>query len=68
MSRIKVINDETRQKISDAIFTSMNVKDEEQRLTVLKSALVGIFADNLVKIRPQIAFDEARRAWDFCRP
>jgi len=68
MTRIKCINDDTRSLLDMAIFNSFGIKNEEERLSALKTSIVSIYTDLLVKVRPEIASSEARRAWDYCRP
>lgn len=68
MTRIKSVNDDTRSLLDMAIFNSFGIKNEEERLSALKTSIVGIYTDLLVKIRPEISSAEARRAWDYCRP
>lgn len=68
MSRIKSLNEDTRSLLDMAIYNSYGIKSEEERLSALKTSIVGIYTDLLVKVRPEIAAAEARRAWDYCRP
>jgi hypothetical protein len=68
MARIKSVNEETRSLLDMAIFNSYGIKSEEDRLSALKTSIVSIYTDLLVKVRPDIASSEARRAWDYCRP
>ena len=68
MKRIKSVNDDTRSLLDMAIFNSFGIKNEDERLSALKTSIVGIYTDLLVKIRPEISSAEARRAWDYCRP
>ena len=68
MTRIKSINDDTRTLLDMAIFNSFGIKNDEERLSALKTSIVSIYTDLLVKIRPEVASAEARRSWDYCRP
>jgi hypothetical protein len=63
MMRIKSINEETAQEISNSIFATLSVLGEEERATTFRSALVTTFTNLLAKKRGQVAEDETRRAW-----
>ena len=63
MNRIKSINEETAQEISNSIFTTLSVLGEEERATAFRSSLVTTFTNLLAKKRAQVAEDETRRAW-----
>jgi HK97 family phage portal protein len=64
MDRIKSINTSSRETITNQILQSLDTKDPEERVTTLRSNLIGHFTHLLAKTRPQFAADEARRAWN----
>ena len=68
MERIKSRNTETQRLIAEAIYNSYGIRDEEQRASGVRSSINSIFTDILAKRRPDMAINEARRAWDFPRP
>jgi hypothetical protein len=68
MERIKSRNNETQRLISEAIYNSYGIRDEEQRASGVRSNLNSIFTEILAKRRPDMAINEARRAWNFPRP
>lgn len=63
MARIKSINEETAEEINNAIFATLTVFGEEDKASILRTALVGTFTNLLAKKKSQIAEDETRRAW-----
>ena len=67
MIRIKEINKETREKISESMFTSLNVAGEEQRSSAFRELVVSHYANIMAKKRFDVAEDESRRAWTFGR-
>lgn len=68
MERIKSRNAETQRLIAEAIYNSYGIRDEEQRASGVRSNINAIFTDILAKRRPDMAINEARRAWNFPRP
>mgnify|MGYP001237117967 CR=1 FL=1 len=64
MERIKGIHVETKDALSGEILSVLALQDKQQRLATLKSSLVSHFTNLLAKVRPQVARDEARRAWN----
>jgi HK97 family phage portal protein len=68
MERIKSRNTETQKLIAEAIYNSYGIRDEEQRASGVRSSINAIFTDILAKRRPDMAINEARRAWNFPRP
>ena len=67
MIRIKEINKETREKISESMFTSLNVAGEEQRSSAFRELVVSHYANIMARKRFDVAEDESRRAWTFGR-
>lgn len=63
MSRIKAINIETADEISNAIFSTLTIRDEEERAKMLRSAIVSTFTNLMAKKKNQVAENETRRAW-----
>ena len=63
VERIKSINDETAQQISNSILGTLNIADGEERSTALRTSLVGIFTNLIAKKKYEIAQSEARIAW-----
>lgn len=63
MYRIKSINEETVQEINNAIFATLGVMGEEDKMATLRTSLVGTFTNLIAKKKSQIAEDETRRAW-----
>ena len=63
MSRIKAINIETADEISNAIFSTLTIRDEEERAKMLRSAIVSTFTNLMDKKKNQVAENESRRAW-----
>lgn len=65
MHRINSINHETAQEINNAIFATLSIVGEEEKVKSLKSSLVTIFTNLLAKKRTEIAENETRRAWSY---
>ena len=63
ISRIKSINDEIAQSITNSIVGSLNVADGDERSAALRASLVGVFTNLLAKKKNEIAESEARIAW-----
>ena len=63
IARIKSVNEETAQEINNAVYATLGVLGEEDKVTTLRTALVGTFTNLLAKKKSQIAEDETRRAW-----
>jgi HK97 family phage portal protein len=61
--RIKSINEETAQSISNSILGTLNIHDEEDKATALRESLVGIFTNLIAKKKNEIAEAETRIAW-----
>ena len=64
IERINLVNDETFGELSASMFTSLNAPDEDIRSTLFRSSIVSTFTNLLGKKRPEIAEQEARRAWN----
>lgn len=65
MSRISRLNSETKDFLSRAMFTALNIPGEEERASAFRSEVVSYFTNLLAKTRFDIAEAEARRAWNF---
>jgi hypothetical protein len=63
ITRIKSINDETGQQITNAILGTLNIGGEDDKATALRASLVGIFTNLIAKKKNEIAESEARIAW-----
>jgi HK97 family phage portal protein len=63
ITRIKSINDETGQQITNAILGTLNIGNEDDKATALRASLVGIFTNLIAKKKNEIAESEARIAW-----
>jgi len=63
MSRIKSINQDLTDEITSLMLSSMNVADEDQRAGAFRSNIVSLYTNVLAKRIPEIAEEEARRAW-----
>ena len=61
--RIKAINEETAQSISNSILGTLNIHDEEDKATALRESLVSIFTNLIAKKKNEIAEAETRIAW-----
>lgn len=68
MGRIKSIYESCMTTLSESIFNSYGIQNDDERYTALRTSVNAIFTDMLANQRPKIAFTEARRAWEFCRP
>lgn len=65
MDRISKINFETKDFLSRAMFTALNIPGEEERASAFRSEVVAYFTTLMAKTRFDIAEAEARRAWNF---
>jgi HK97 family phage portal protein len=65
MQRIKSLNQENRETMSQMMFNSLAVSGEEERAASFRSAVVGLYANLMAKQRFDMAEEEARRAWKF---
>jgi hypothetical protein len=65
MGRISEINSETKDFLSRAMFTALNVPGEEERASAFRSEVVSYFTHLLAKTCSEVAEGEARRAWNF---
>lgn len=65
MYRFKDINESTYSSLHKAYVSSLNVKDEENRIVVFKSNCVAIFSNLLAKVISDFCSAESRRAWTF---
>ena len=63
MSRIKSLNEDLTDEITSLMLSSMNVADEDQRAGAFRSNIVSLYTNVLAKRIPEIAEEEARRAW-----
>jgi len=63
IERIKSVNDETAQQISNSILNTLNIVDGEERSTALRESIVGIFTNLIAKKKYEVAQSEARIAW-----
>lgn len=63
VERIKSINEETAQQISNSILGTLNIANGEERSAALRESLVGIFTNLIAKKKYEIAQSEARIAW-----
>jgi HK97 family phage portal protein len=63
IERIKSVNDETAQQISNSILNTLNIVDGEERSTALRESIVGIFTNLIAKKKYELAQSEARIAW-----
>lgn len=61
--RIKAINEETAQNISNSILGTLNISDGEDKSTALRASIVGIFTNLIAKKKNEIAEAETRIAW-----
>ena len=68
MTRIKEIIDNVHTQVGSAIYNSYGINDEAARNSALRSSVTSIFIDAIANIKPRVASDEARRAWEFSRP
>jgi len=65
MERISSVNQETKDFLSRAMFTALNIPGEEERASAYRSEVVSYFTNLLAKTRFDIAENETRRAWNF---
>jgi hypothetical protein len=63
MSRIKSLNHDLTEEITSLMLSSLNVADEDQRAGAFRSNIVSLYTNVLAKRIPEIAEEEARRAW-----
>jgi hypothetical protein len=63
MARIKSLNQDLTDEITSLMLSSMNVADEDQRAGAFRSNIVSLYTNVLAKRIPEIAEEEARRAW-----
>jgi len=63
--RISEINIETKNFMSRAMFTALNVPGEEERASAFRAEVVSYFSNLMAKTRFSVAEAEARRAWTF---
>lgn len=63
VKRISEINTLTKDFLSSAMFTSLNIAGEEERFAAFREQVVSYFANLMAKQRFEIAENEARRAW-----
>lgn len=68
MGRIKSLYDSCVATLSESIFNSYGISNDDERYTALRTSVNTVFTDMLANQRPRIAFSEAKRAWEFCRP
>jgi HK97 family phage portal protein len=68
MGRIKAIYESCMASLTESIFNSYGIQNEDERYTALRTSVNTTFTDMLANQRPKIASTEAKRAWDFCRP
>jgi hypothetical protein len=63
MGRIKSLNRDLTDEITTLMLSSLNIQDEEQRAGAFRSNIVSLYTNVLAKRLPEIAEEEARRAW-----
>lgn len=63
MARIKSINQDLTDEITSLMLSSLNVADEDQRAGAFRSNIVSLYTNVLAKRIPEVASEEARRAW-----
>ena len=63
VKRISEINTATKDFLSSAMFTSLNIAGEEERFAAFREQVVSYFANLMAKQRFEIAENESRRAW-----
>jgi hypothetical protein len=68
MGRIKSIYESCMSTLTESIFNSYGIQNEDERYTALRTSVNTMFTDMLANQRPRIASTEAKRAWEFCRP
>lgn len=64
MQRVQKANNTTKEEIIAALLIAMSLGDDEDRLSMLKAALVAIFANLLGKRKRVIAEQEAQSAYN----
>jgi hypothetical protein len=65
MARIKSMNQDLTDEITSLMLSSLNVSDENQRAGTFRSNIVSLYTNVLAKRIPDIAEEEARRAWTY---
>jgi HK97 family phage portal protein len=65
MARIKSINQDLTDEITSLMLSSLNVADEDQRAGAFRSNIVSLYTNVLAKRIPEVASEEARRAWTY---
>ena len=65
MARIKSINQDLTDEITSLMLSSLNVADEDQRAGAFRSNIVSLYTNVLAKRIPEVAGEEARRAWTY---
>jgi HK97 family phage portal protein len=65
MSRMKSLNQDLTDEITSLMLSSMNISDEDQRAGAFRSNIVSLYTNVLAKRIPEIAEEEARRAWTY---
>ena len=65
MSRMKSLNQDLTNEITSLMLSSMNVSDEDQRAGAFRSNIVSLYTNVLAKRIPEMAEEEARRAWTY---
>lgn len=68
MGRIKTLNEDSRNEIREFISNGLSIKDEESRHAYIRASIVTMFSEVLAIRKPEVAREEATRAWLFCRP
>lgn len=63
MSRLKSLNQDLTEEITSLMLSSLNVSDEDQRAGAFRSNIVSLYTNVLAKRLPEVAQEEARRAW-----
>jgi HK97 family phage portal protein len=65
MARIKSMNQDLTEEITSLMLSSLNVSDEDQRAGAFRSNIVSLYTNVLAKRIPEVASEEARRAWTY---
>lgn len=63
MARMKSLNSDLSEEITTLMLSSLNIADEDQRAGAFRSNIVSLYTNVLAKRLPEIAEEEARRAW-----
>lgn len=63
--RVSRVNSDTKDFLSRAMFTALNIPGEEERASAFRSEVVSYFTNLLAKTCFDVAQAEARRAWNF---